>query len=41
MFKYKQVMIVRSDLKLSKGKLAVQVAHGAVTAAFRAEKGCS
>ena len=38
MFKYKQVLIVRSDLKLSKGKLAVQVAHGAVTAAFRAYK---
>ncbi|EHR79213.1 peptidyl-tRNA hydrolase [Thermococcus litoralis DSM 5473] len=38
MFKYKQVMVVRSDLKLSKGKLAVQVAHGAVTAAFKAYK---
>jgi len=38
MFKYKQVMIIRQDLKLSKGKLAVQVAHGAVTAAFKAYK---
>jgi len=38
MFKYKQVMVIRKDLKLSKGKLAVQVAHGAVTAAFRASK---
>ena len=38
MFKYKQVMVIRQDLKLSKGKLAVQVAHGAVTAAFKAYK---
>ncbi|USG98975.1 peptidyl-tRNA hydrolase Pth2 [Thermococcus argininiproducens] len=38
MFRYKQVVVVRSDLKLSKGKLAVQVAHGAVTAAFKAYK---
>lgn len=38
MFKYKQVVVSRRDLKLSKGKFAVQVAHGAVTAALKAQK---
>ena len=32
---YKQIIIIRADLKLPKGKLAVQVAHASVDSAFK------
>jgi PTH2 family peptidyl-tRNA hydrolase len=37
-FNYKQVILVREDLKLPKGKMSVQVAHASVEAVLRSDK---
>jgi PTH2 family peptidyl-tRNA hydrolase len=37
-FRYKQVIVFRSNLKLSKGKIAAQAGHGAVSASEEARE---
>ena len=38
MLKYKQVILIRQDLKLPKGKLAAQSAHASVEAALKSDQ---
>jgi PTH2 family peptidyl-tRNA hydrolase len=39
-FQYKQVIVFRTDVKMSKGKIAAQAGHAAVSAAEEARKQC-
>lgn len=36
--RYKQVILVREDLKLPRGKLSIQVAHASLDAALKSDK---
>ena len=38
MDEYKQVILIRQDLKMSKGKIAAQAAHAAVEAVFNSSR---